>query len=68
MAAVGLGLLFVLLSGFLVGLVLVLWSCQTAYGVLVPWPGIEPNPLQWKHRVFTTGLPGKPLGSPLQRT
>ena len=29
--------------------------------ILVPWPGIKPAPLQWKHRVSTTGDPGKPL-------
>ena len=26
---------------------------------LVPQPGIEPTPLQWKPRVLTAGLPGK---------
>ena len=26
--------------------------------ILVPWPGIEPGPQQWKCRVLTTGLPG----------
>ena len=31
------------------------WSC----GILVPWPGINPCPLQWKCRVVTTGPPGK---------
>ena len=25
---------------------------------LVPWPGIEPRPWQWKHWVLTTGPPG----------
>ena len=28
---------------------------------LVPGPGIEPGPLQWEHRVLTTGPPGKSL-------
>ena len=28
-------------------------------GILVPWPGINPCPLQWKCRVVTAGLPGK---------
>ena len=29
-----------------------------ACGILVPWPGMNPRPLQWKHGVFTTGPPG----------
>ena len=28
-------------------------------GILVPWPGIKPIPLWWKHRVLTTGPSGK---------
>ena len=28
---------------------------------LVPWPGIEPGPLHWKHGVLATGPPGKSL-------
>ena len=28
-------------------------------GILVPWPGVEPRPLQWKRRVLTAGPPGK---------
>ena len=31
----------------------------SAHGILVPWLGIELKPLHWKHRVLTTGLPGK---------
>ena len=27
---------------------------------LVPWTGIKPGPLHWKHRVLATELPGKP--------
>ena len=34
------------------------WPHSVAWGILVPWPGIEPVPLQWKHRVLTTGPPG----------
>ena len=34
------------------------WLCCSACGSLVPWPGIEPGPRQWKHRVLTTGQPG----------
>ena len=26
---------------------------------LVPWPGIKPQPLNWKHQVLITGPPGK---------
>ena len=33
----------------------------TTCGILVPWPGIEPVPLQQKCRVLTTGPPGKSL-------
>jgi len=29
-----------------------------ACGILVPWPGIEHRPWQWKCGVLTTGLPG----------
>ena len=28
---------------------------------LVPWPGSNPGPLHWEHRVLTTGPPGKSL-------
>ena len=34
------------------------WPCHTACGILVPQPGIEPGPLQWKWRVRATGPPG----------
>ena len=30
-------------------------------GILIPWPGLKPSPLHWKHRVLATGLPGKSL-------
>ena len=29
----------------------------TPWGILVPWSGIEPCPLQWKCRILNTGLP-----------
>ena len=32
-----------------------------ACGILVPNQGQNPYLLQWKHRVLTTGLPGKSL-------
>ena len=32
-----------------------------AYGILAPWPGIEPEPLALEGKVLTTGLPGKSL-------
>ena len=35
------------------------WPRRAAYGISVPWPGIELYPLQWKCRVLATGLPGK---------
>ena len=32
-----------------------------SYGMqdLIPWPGIEPRPPHWEHRVLATGPPGK---------
>ena len=35
--------------------------CHVACGNLVPRPGIEPRPWQWKHRVLTIGQPGNSL-------
>ena len=35
------------------------WPCSVACGILVPGPGIEPEPRHWQHRVATTG-PGRP--------
>ena len=32
---------------------------RAACRILVPQPGVEPRPLQWKCRVLTTGPPGK---------
>ena len=32
-----------------------------AYGILAPWPGIEPAPPALEGEILTTGLPGKPL-------
>ena len=37
------------------------WLCHLAFGVLVPWPGIESGPQQWKSQVLTTGLSGDSL-------
>ena len=37
------------------------WLCFLVCGILVPQPGIEPVPLQWKCGVSTTGPPGKSL-------
>ena len=39
----------------------VLWLCHAACGIIVPQAGIEPGPLQWEHRVLTTGLPEVPM-------
>ena len=38
-----------------------LWQHHSAWGILVPWPGIKPMPPKWKHGVLTTGLPGSSL-------
>ena len=35
------------------------FSNRKAYGILAPWPGIEPTPLASEDEVLTTGLPGK---------
>ena len=35
-----------------------LWLCHAACGILVTWPGTEPRPLNWEHRVLATGPPG----------
>lgn len=32
---------------------------HTAFGILVPQPGVEPVPLPWKHNILTTGPAGK---------
>ena len=37
------------------------WHWLMACGILVPWPGIEPRPWQWKCQVLTTGLPRNSL-------
>ena len=39
-------------------------SCPVAYGILVPWPGIEPMSPPLQGGFFTTGPPGK--SCPLQ--
>ena len=42
-------------------ILLFFWLCRTAYGILVPRPGIEPESLAVKARVLTTGPPGNSL-------
>ena len=42
-------------------LLLFIWPCHVACGIIVPQQGLNPYPLQWKHRVLTTGQPGKSL-------
>ena len=37
------------------------WPYCMACRISVPQPGINPCLLKWKHRVLTTGLPGKSL-------
>ena len=44
------------LVGF--GVFVCFWPWCSACGILVPWPGIELRPWQWKLRVLTTGFPG----------
>ena len=34
---------------------------------LAPWPGLEPRPLNWKHRVLATGPPWKLLADVLKQ-
>ena len=41
------------------------WPHCMPCGILVPQPGIIPAPVHWKHRVLTTGMPGKSLQGPL---
>ena len=48
---------------FLFFFVFFFWLCHMACRILVPWSGIEPASLQWKHWVLTTGLQGSPLNS-----
>ena len=38
-----------------------------AYGILVPWPGIEPVPLTLIAQILTTEPPGKSFISALQK-
>ena len=39
-------------------------GCAMWYAwILVPWPRIEPSPLDWEYRVLTTGPPEKSPGS-----
>ena len=35
------------------------WKLSGGTCALVPWPGIEPEPLHWEGGVLTTGPPGK---------
>ena len=58
------GLFFYSLQGVLwntkvLFMFLFFWPCHTACRILVPRPGIEPGPRQLKHRVLSTGPPGK---------
>ena len=40
------------------GFYLFIWLWLSACRILVPWPGVEPTLLLWKHRVLTTGQLG----------
>ena len=44
---------------------LIFWPYQAACRILVPQPGIEPTPQQWKHGVPTSGPSGNSLSPPL---
>ena len=47
--------------------VLLCWlNCSEPYGILVPWPGIEPMSPALKCEIFTTGPSGKSLLSHCQ--
>ena len=39
------------------------WPFHVACGILVSQPEIEPEPLDCKHEILTTGPPGKPLST-----
>ena len=43
-------------------LLLFFWSCSTAFGILVPWPGNESLPPAVEALSLTTGPPGKSPG------
>ena len=42
---------------------LLFWPCHAACEMLVPWPGTDPRPWQWKCQVLTTKLPENSLFS-----
>ena len=42
-----------------------LWPCWAAYWLLVPRPGVESGPQQWKRQILTTVLPGNSLDQTL---
>ena len=44
------------------GFVLFCWPLRKVCGILVPHEGLNPGPLQWKHRVLIPGPPGSSLG------
>ena len=52
---------------FLNVLFLFIWLLVAAHGIFscgiwhIPWPGIKPSSLHWKHRVLATGPPRKSL-------
>ena len=52
-------LLFIYLA--VPGLSCSIWTLSFGMWDPIPWPGIEPRPLHWEHRVLATGPQGKPL-------
>ena len=60
-----LSLVFISASLFLYIIFIIFWPHHEACGTFVHYPGMEACPLQWTHRVLTTGPPGKPHAPPL---
>ena len=50
--------LYLMCSVFPLPFIFIILPHHTTCGILVPWPGIEPGPRQWKRWILTTGLPG----------
>ena len=48
-------------TAFILLLLLFFWLHHLAGRILVPNQGLNPGPLQWKHRVLTTAPPGNSL-------
>lgn len=42
-------------------LIFTFWPCHVPHGILVSQSGMNPCPMQWNHRVLTTGPPEEAL-------